>query len=291
MGGLCSKSNDAVVDLDRSRHVVATAATLNSSTTKKKSFTIPSATKPTTTTRLSVDDTDEFFDAFQSFADLNSINYPPATKMMAKASMTICIETAPDSLLSTKINNCSPQPPQKQPVKAPPKKQNSTMIITETLKGHTNITTHGYPGELDEDELNACLKFREELKKRDPAYREMVLAYSPAESEAFALCRFLRARDFNVDEVLTMLEENGAPEIWKEAKEQIFYRDNLKELYNGCPVSVLMTIFPIVVSGIAKNGAVMFYFKPSFGPGMDINGLECIIENLSDLIPYLWDRE
>jgi hypothetical protein len=107
--------------------------------------------------------------------------------------------------------------------------------------------------------------------------------------EAFALCRFLRARDFNVDEVLTMLEENGATEIWKEAKEQNFYRDNLKELYNGCPVSVLMTIFPIVVSGIAKNGAVMFYFKPSFGPGMDINGLECIIENLSDLIPYLWD--
>ena len=107
--------------------------------------------------------------------------------------------------------------------------------------------------------------------------------------EAFALCRFLRARDFNVDEVLAMLEENGAPEIWKKAKEQNFYRDNLKELYNGCPVSVLMTLFPIVVSGIAKNGAVMFYLKPSFGSGMDINGLECVIENLSDLIPYLWD--
>ena len=190
MGGLCSKSNDAVVDLDRSRHVVATAATLlSSSTTEKKSFTIPPATKPTTTTRLSVDDTDKFFDTFQSFSDLNKINYPPATKMMASASTTICIDTAPDFLLSTKINNSSPQPPPGPPVKTnPPQKQNSTTAITETLKGRTNITTHGYPGELDEEEFNACLKFREELKKRNPAYREMVLAYSPAESTYTVVC-------------------------------------------------------------------------------------------------------
>jgi hypothetical protein len=211
MGGLCSKSNDAAVDLDRSRHVVATAATLNSSTTTKtKPFTItPATTKTTTTTTTTrastVDDTEKFFDTFQSFSDLSNINYPPATKMMAIASSTtICIETAPDSLLSTKMNNSSPQPqpqPQPQPVpvldsllsqtspqpvpQAPLQKQNSTIAITENLRGHTNITTHGYPGELDEDELNACLRFRDELKKRDPAYREMVLAYSPAESTSY----------------------------------------------------------------------------------------------------------
>lgn len=86
-----------------------------------------------------------------------------------------------------------------------------------------------------------------------------------------------------------MLEENGAPEIWKKTRQHNFYKDNLHEFYNGCPVSVLMAIFPIVVSGIAKNGATMFYLRPSFGSGMDINGLECIVENLSDLIPYLWD--
>jgi hypothetical protein len=194
MGGLCSKSDDTIVDLDRSRHVVATAATLSSSTTKNKSFTIPPATNPTTMARLSVDDTDTFFDAFQSFADLNNINYPPATKMIASANTTICIDTAPDSLLSTKVNNSSPQPP--QPVKAPPQKQNSTMAITENLKGRTNITTHGYPGELDEDELNACLKFREELKKRDPAYREMVLAYSPAEGR-YTVCVGFNSIQFN----------------------------------------------------------------------------------------------
>ena len=189
MGGLCSKSNDAVVDLDRSRHVVATAATLSNSITEKKSFTIPLATK-STTTRLSVDDTEKFFDTFQSFSDLSKINYPPATKMMASDSTTICIDTAPDLLLSTKINNSSsPQPPPGPPVKTnPPQKQNSTTAITETLKGRTNITTHGYPGELDEDEFNACLKFREELKKRNPAYREMVLAYSPAESTYTVVC-------------------------------------------------------------------------------------------------------
>lgn len=109
--------------------------------------------------------------------------------------------------------------------------------------------------------------------------------------ESFALCRFLRARDFNVDEVLLMLEENGAPEIWKKTKQHNFYKndDNLRKFYNGCPVSVLMAIFPIVVSGIAKNGATMFYLRPSFGAGMDINTLECLVENLSDLIPYLWD--
>mmetsp|Transcript_49543 Transcript_49543/g.53463 ORF Transcript_49543/g.53463 Transcript_49543/m.53463 type:complete len:583 (+) Transcript_49543:54-1802(+) len=311
MGGRCSKSKGE--DLDTSRHVVVNAATLKKSTVAAADSTSIATATATKTKTKSMDRgnnrtstvEDEFFDAFQSFKDLKSINYPPATKTYhSKLSNQLCIETEPGLLLSSSSPPSSPPPPtttndtsnkngttKTRNSHLLQQKRDSTIAIRESLKDQTNITTHGYPGELNEEELNACIKFREELKKRDPAYREMVLAYSPAEGESFALCRFLRARDFNVDEVLLMLEENGAPEIWKKTKQHNFYNggDNLSKFYNGCPVPVLMAIFPIVVSGIAKNGATMFYLRPSFGAGMDINTLECLVENLSDLIPYLWD--
>jgi hypothetical protein len=48
MGGMCSKSNDVGEDLDTSRHVVATSATLSNSTTKNKT---PTTSTSTTTTK------------------------------------------------------------------------------------------------------------------------------------------------------------------------------------------------------------------------------------------------
>lgn len=198
MGGLCSKSKGEE-DLDASRHVVATAATLSASTTKKIRTDASTAKKTMTKTtegneksgdylyKSSADDADDelFFDAFQSFKDLKSINYPPATKMFhSRLSNQISIEKEPESLLlhpdqSTSQSSSSSSPT--NTTKTTEQKRDSTIAIRDSLRDHTNITTHGYPGELDEEELNACIKFREELKKRDPAYREMVLAYSPAE--------------------------------------------------------------------------------------------------------------
>jgi hypothetical protein len=127
------------------------------------------------------------------------------------------------------------------------------------------------------------LNFREELKKRDPAFREMVLAYSPAEEEAFALCRFLRAREFSYEAVFAMLEGNNALDLWKKAREHDFYQD-FEKIY-GCPVPVFMGLFPFVVSGLAKNGATILNFKSG---NMNVDALECVAD-LTDLVPAMWD--
>lgn len=232
----------------------------------------------------------EFFDAFQSFSDIphdtddgtgNRYTYPPARSMQMSGT-DFNIETAPKQLLysahSMKFESANP-------LEIPTMGESTAQIRNSLVTSHNDagITTHGYPGQLTDEELEACLKFRDELKTRDPVYREMVRAYAPAESEAFALCRFLRARNFDVDAVFAMLNESDAVGVWKEAREHNFYRDF--EGNYGCPLSVFMALYPVVTAGIAKNGATMLYFKPS---NMDIHGLECVC-NVSDLLPMLWD--
>mmetsp|Transcript_55914 Transcript_55914/g.62537 ORF Transcript_55914/g.62537 Transcript_55914/m.62537 type:complete len:133 (+) Transcript_55914:44-442(+) len=114
MGGRCSKSKGE--DLDTSRHVVVNAATLKKSTVAAADSTSIATATATKTKTKSMDRgnnrtstvEDEFFDAFQSFKDLKSINYPPATKTYhSKLSNQLCIETEPGLLLSSS----SPPPP------------------------------------------------------------------------------------------------------------------------------------------------------------------------------------
>jgi len=288
MGACCSRSYHVEADesLDVSRHVVPGSRKIN--------LGIPDGINI-----RKVDSEElEFFDAFQPFAKLNhyaddakGYTYPPTSSMQIGVS-ALCIESAPGDLLLADHTNSAPIPSQVPPEKGQEKQcENKTSLndptleirkkLRETQGGVTDAP--GYPGQLNEDELNACLKFREELKTRDSAYREMVHAYAPAETEAFALCRFLRAREFDVDAVFAMLEENNACDVWKEAKANNFYKD-FEAIY-GCPASVFMALYPVVVSGIAKNGATMFYFKPG---NMDINGLESVC-NVVDLLPMLWD--
>jgi len=108
MGGRCSKSKGD--DLDTSRHVVVNAATLKKSTVAAAVSTSIATATATKTKTKSMDRgnnrtstvEDEFFDAFQSFKDLKSINYPPATKKYhSKLSNQPCIETEPGLLLSS----------------------------------------------------------------------------------------------------------------------------------------------------------------------------------------------
>jgi CRAL/TRIO domain/CRAL/TRIO, N-terminal domain len=267
-----------------------------------------------------------FFDALQSFSDaIGNMSYAPTATMIPGGRGAASVASPQTMLLLSRttttkeeeeenqimalsetmdeINQQQQEEGDESKEKPPTTKQQlhhhhhhgfrqSVVEIKQKLvvmkKG--NVAIHGYPGQLGPQELEACLQFRDELKRREledeePAYREMVHAYSPAEDEAFALCRFLRAREFNVDAVFAMLDDNGAVEIWNRAKEQNFYREDLgRQFYHGCPLPVLMRLFPVVISGLAKNGATMFYFQPG---GMDMNALECVA-NLPELVPNLW---
>lgn len=148
------------------------------------------------------------------------------------------------------------------------------------------IDVPGYPGELSEDEVTACQKFRQELEKREnntevtngKFYREVVDAFHSVEEEPYALCRFLRARKFDVNAAMVMVDEGVG--IWAKGKEHKFYPDANAAI--GNPLSVLRTQYPVIYQGIARNGCPVSYFLAG---QVSVEGLECVttLEKLSNL--------
>jgi hypothetical protein len=234
-----------------------------------------------------------FFDAKQSFSEIieESISYPPARNMpQTRGASFLHPSTMLFSTRTSQIGNSKDEKGKgeastqsKQSLSKGGVRQSVIDMKTKLGKVSGGFVSQGYPGDLTEEELEACLKFRDELKRRDPAYREMVHAYAPAETEEFALCKFLRARSFDVDAVFAMLDENNAVAIWNEAKEKNFY-ETLEESYNGCPAPVFMKLFPIVMTGLAKNGAPLLYTKPGL---IDVEALECVT-GLIEIAPFFW---
>lgn len=254
-----------------------------------------------------------FFDTNQSFSDVvRSMSYPPTSSMRRSVGVSL---RKPSTLLSStrtlvddgvaleginedgasgrststpgagdwgirpgSSSNLLLRKEQQQPV------PDSVREVTKGLKEAKTGVNHGqgYPGELDDRELQACLRFRQELKDRDPAYREIVYCYAPVEEESFALCRFLRAAHFDVDKVFRLFDDKGAVEVWKEARVHQFYRDFEKQYH--CPFQVFKTQFPVLISGVAKNGATVNYFKMG---DINIDGVECVAD-LPSLVPFVW---
>ena len=161
-----------------------------------------------------------------------------------------------------------------------------SVIIGALQQPHVKINVPGYPGELTEHEVDACLQFRRRLEEKaklvDDAngrhYQEIVDAFHSVEEEPYALCRFLRARKFDVDAVMDMVEHGV--EIWKEGKKHNFFPD--ANVAVGNPISVLRTQYPVVYSGIAKNGCAVSYFKAG---QISVEGVECVttLEKLTNL--------
>jgi hypothetical protein len=183
-----------------------------------------------------------------------------------------------------------------------------TEILKERLTKDLTIEA-GYPGELSNDELEACLEFRRRLKEhRDPTYSVMVylnvnvdieggendnnesikdekdtqgttrtasnVAGRGPEEEAFALCRFLRARQFNVDKTFAMMDERL--DLFKEAltKHDLHRSKTAIEDHICCPLPVFLNQFPMLDYGIAKNGAFVVYMKAGLIHLQD--GFDCI---------------
>jgi hypothetical protein len=62
----------------------------------------------------------------------------------------------------------------------------------------------GYPGHLTEKQLQICLDFRKQITSDDDnddnsTRREIVFAFHKIENEAYAICRYLRAREFDIE--------------------------------------------------------------------------------------------
>jgi hypothetical protein len=125
----------------------------------------------------------------------------------------------------------------------------STNILLKELKmPQVKVRERGYPGELTDEELDAVKLFKQELTSRDPIYYEIVRSFSSVEKEAYALCRFLRARKFDVEKVFQLLDQ--AKEFFLVAKENNFYPDLEQAL--GFSRAVFLSQYPAVFSGNAK---------------------------------------
>jgi CRAL/TRIO, N-terminal domain len=94
-------------------------------------------------------------------------------------------------------------------------------VMKELKEPRVQVDGSGYPGNLTQAELAACQQFRAELKQRDKIWQEVVRVYDPVETEPYALCRFLRARQFDVVKVLDMISETL--EIWREARKHDYF--------------------------------------------------------------------
>ena len=144
-----------------------------------------------------------------------------------------------------------------------------------------NVREKGFPGELTETELEAVKLFRKELQTRDPIYNQIVRSMSAVEKEAYALCRFLRARKFDVDKTFELLDE--AKEHFAKARDNDFYPDLEQAL--GFQRPVFLSQYPAVFAGNAKNGCPVMYLQIG---RIQPDGIKCIV-SFDEVERYFWN--
>jgi hypothetical protein len=206
-----------------------------------------------------------YHDARQSMTP--SMLYRPATTAPTLEQATFQLDTAPEQLLFSNRSSV----------------RDSMVVVRRLLLKPQQQPQKGYPGDLTQEELDACLDFRKQLKeKRDeePSYYEMVYCYHGVEDEASALCRFMRARKFVVSDTFDMMQ--GNLDTWKDGKSHDFYPDVDAAL--GCPVSVFLTQFPLLHYGISKSGALVSYFQVST---VSLQALDCLTD-LENIAAFIW---
>lgn len=229
------------------------------------------------TLSASTDGEDVFYDARQYATKSMRLSvYTPAISLDVHPRNSIVMDD-PQTLLSS---------PKKSPNAVPPRgmdRRRSSGFIRHHLlnEPRLEVQLRGYPGDLNEEELDACLKFRKQLREKDEAYQEMVHCFHGVEEEPYALCRFMRSRKFNVQDAFAMMDESIGH--WNEAKQHDFYPT--VEAAVGCPPSVFLTQYPYLFAGNAKNGAPVAYFMCG---RLKLEGIECVTE-LEQINNYAWN--
>jgi hypothetical protein len=148
-------------------------------------------------------------------------------------------------------------------------------------KGVTeNPMLWGLPGHLTPTEAIIFEEFRKQVEQRGGEFQETVYCFGPEEGEVWALCRWLRARKFVLEDVLKMVEE--ATQVRKSAKDKDFYPNPVDAL--GVDENLFFSQYPQLYHGVAKNGAPVFISKPGI---LNVDGMECIT-TLDGIIKFHW---
>lgn len=138
----------------------------------------------------------------------------------------------------------------------------------------------GLPGHLTADEVAIYEQFAKEVDTRGGDFQETVYCFGHEEGKVWALCRWLRARKFVLEDVLKMVEE--ATQVRADAKKNGFYPNPVDAL--GVPEGIFFAQYPQLYFGAAKNGAPLFISKPGV---INTDGIECIT-TLDGIIKFHW---
>jgi len=118
---------------------------------------------------------------------------------------------------------------------------------------------------------------------RTEELQKAVFCFGSIEDEIYALCRWLRARKFDVSRVLQMIEE--AVRVRATAFADDFYPDAKEAL--GVEPSVYINQYPQLYTGHAKIGCPLFISKPGV---LNAKGLACITTS-ENLMRYHWHSQ
>lgn len=138
----------------------------------------------------------------------------------------------------------------------------------------------GVPGHLTHEEVDVFNKFKEIVNSREATFRDTVYSFGEIEGEAWALCRWLRARKFVLEDVVQMVEE--ASRVREDAKAVDFYPNGVDAL--GCDTTLFFAQYPQLYTGVTKKGVPVFISKPGI---LNVDGMECIT-TLDGIIKFHW---
>mmetsp|Transcript_4012 Transcript_4012/g.5822 ORF Transcript_4012/g.5822 Transcript_4012/m.5822 type:complete len:580 (+) Transcript_4012:87-1826(+) len=169
---------------------------------------------------------------------------------------------------------------------SPSQSSSMSTAIVESLKAAENdivaLKDQGYPGYLTQSEFEILSLFRKEVFRREQDFRDTVFSFRNAnEDEVYALCRWLRARKYDLSQTIQMVEE--ATDCSAQARKNNFYPSASTAL--GCDASLYMQQYPQVYYGHAKNGCPIFYSKPAM---IDINAIESLT-SLQGIVNFHWN--
>ena len=112
----------------------------------------------------------------------------------------------------------------------------------------------------------------------------MIRCFGAVETEEHAMCRYLRARKFNVDATLQMM--NDRSQLWREGAAHNFYpkfKDALGT--TAVPESVFASQLQLVLGNVAKSCfSIIMYFSAG---RVRADGLECLAP-FDDIPRYVW---
>jgi len=154
-------------------------------------------------------------------------------------------------------------------------------FITKVAPDKIDPENWGCPGHFTKDQHVAFVTLRDEFYKRDDTFKNTVMCFGDEEGVTYALCRWLRARKFNLAETFILIDE--ATKERAEALKHDFYPDEDAAL--RAPVTTYSELYPQFYHGHAKNGCPLFISQPG---KINYHAIESVT-TLDGIINFHWN--